>query len=485
MTRKALVIGNGKYPVGYDLLNAVNDAVAIAEALRRNGFEVTELTDVDHDEMETATVTFGKSLERGGAAAFYFAGHGVEIDGVNHLVGIDADPANETSTKYNSLRLDFVVDAMDRAGSETNIVILDACRENPFGKRWARSFGAGGLAPVTAPRGTLIAFSTSPGEKAMDGEGSHGRYTEALLQHIDAVCPIETMFKRVRATMATTTGKRQTPWEHTSLIAEFFLNRSRNVPITQYSEEAVKDAGFIGNPQKPSHMIIAELKYRNYDRQNKAARNLSPSVLNKYSDSHCFMIGRALYAAADGDANAVKGWIAGFVANTLAVSSTKRKALLDGMLFEVFFDGQGKLRAKPKGKHFDSLYAMTDVPALRPSLEFIAEVLVSTGRTFLAFPNLDDDISIDITTSITPGKPDPAITGIVIGGRDILKLDTPDGLDDKGVPRYFVIPRDELKKRLSTDAALPTSRQALNFPDLFNPPEELRYPIGYSMAWSG
>ena len=155
------------------------------------------------------------------------------------------------------------------------------------------------------------------------------------------------------------------------------------------------------------------------------------------------------------------------------------------MLFEVFFDGQGTLRAKPKGKHFDSLYAMVNVPALRPSLEFIAEVLVSTGRMFLAFPNLDDDVSIDVTTSITPGKPHPAVTSIVIGGRDILKLDSPDRLDNKGVPLYYIVSRDELKKRLAAEAALPISRQVLNFPDLFKPPEELRYPVGFSMAWSG
>lgn len=485
MTRKALVVGNSKYPVGYDLLNTVNDAVAIAEALRRNGFEVAELTDVDHEEMETGMVAFGKSLERDGAAAFYFAGHGVEIDGVNYLVGINADPTNETSTKYKSLRLDFVVDTMDRAGCETNIVILDSCRENPFGKNWARSFGTGGLAPVSAPRGTLIAYSTSPGERAMDGKGSHGRYTEALLQHIDAVCPVETMFKRVRATMATTTGKKQTPWEHTSLIADFFFNRSRNVPITQYSDQAVKDGGFIADPKKPSHLVIAELKYRHYDQQNSAVRSLSAASFNGFSDSSCFMIGRALYAAADGDANAAKGWIASFVSNMAKVDPNKRKALLDGMLFEVFFDGRGTLRATPKGKHFDMLYAIAAVPAFRPSLEFIAEVLVSTGRHFLAFPNLDNDLSIDITTLITLEKPDPAITGIVIGGRDILTLDSPDHLDEKGIPLYSVISEDELKARLARETALPRSRQILNFPDLSEPPQKLRYPYGYSMAWSG
>ena len=142
-------------------------------------------------------------------------------------------------------------------------------------------------------------------------------------------------------------------------------------------------------------------------------------------------------------------------------------------------------RTKPKGKHFDTLYAIADVPTLRPTLEFIAEVLVRTGRHFLAFPNLDDDVSVDVTTSITSGKPDPAVTGIVIGGRDILTLDSPDRLDDKGVPLYFVIPSDELNKRLSVEAALPTSRQVLNFPDLTEPPEMLRYPIGFTMAWSG
>lgn len=484
MRRRALVVGNGQYPAGYELANAVNDAVALAAALRRNGFEVTELADVDHAAMEAAALAFGKSLERGGAATFYFAGHGVEIDGVNYLIGIDADPASETSTKFNSLKLDYVVDLMDRAGSETNIIILDACRENPFGKKWSRSVGPGGLAPVTAPRGTLIAFSTSPRERAMDGVGSHGRYTEALLMHIDAVCPVETMFKRVRATMSTTTGKKQTPWEHTSLIAEFFFNRSRNVPVTQYSDQAVKDGGFIARPKKPAHVLLTELRSKDWYRQNPAARGLKAADLNGFSDNSCFMIGRAL-AAAEGEARGAEPWVQGFVGKTAGVNADKRKALLDGMLFEVFFNRDGVLRDKPNCKNFDALYDAAKAPTLRPSLEFIAELLVNTGRRFLAFPNLDDDVSVDITTAMTPGKAQPAVTGIVIGGRDILTLDSPDRLDAAGIPLYFVIPPEELKSRLTKEAALPTSRQVINFPDLAALPDELRYPIGFSLNWSG
>jgi len=484
MNRKALVIGNGAYQSGYALVNAVNDAVAVAEALRRNGFEVTELTDLDHTAMQDAVRTFGKSLERDGAATFYFAGHGVEIEGVNYLIGIDADPTSKVEAEYNSLKLDYVVDLMDYAGSETNIIILDACRENPFGRNWDRSLGTGGLGPVTAPRGTLIAFATSPGEKAMNGTGSHGRYTEALLQHFDAVCPVETMFKRVRATMATTTGKKQTPWEHTSLIAEFYFNRSRNVPVTQYSEQAVSDGGFIANPKKPAHVVLGELKSHDYYRQNPAARGLTASDLNGFSENSCFMIGRALYSAADGDADGAKPWIVNFTAKTSAVQADKRKALLDGMLFEIFFDRDGILRPKPKAKYFDALYGAARAKALRPSLEFIGDVLVNTGRRFLAFPNIDDDVSVDVATTTLPGKPNPSVTGIVIGGRDILSPDSPDHVDKNRIPRYFAFRPQDLAARLAAEGALPTSRQVLNFPDLAETPDEFGYPIGYSLEWA-
>ncbi|HEY4545247.1 MAG TPA: caspase family protein [Pedomonas sp.] len=483
MKRKALVIGNGAYAPGFDLENAVNDAVAVAGALRRSGFEVNEFTDLDHTAMQDAALAFGKSLKRDGAATFYFAGHGVEIDGVNYLIGIDADPTSAVDAKHNSLKLDYLVDLMDHAGSETNIVILDACRENPFGRNWDRSLGMGGLGPVTAPRGTLIAFATSPGEKAMNGTGKHGRYTEALLQHFDAVCPVETMFKRVRATMATSTGKKQTPWEHTSLIAEFFFNRSRNVPVTQYSEQAVSDGGFIADPKKPADVVLDELKSHDWYRQNPAARGIKASDLNGFSENACFMIGRALYSAADGKSKDAELWVTNFIAKTGGVDSDKRKALLDGMLFEVFFDRDGILRNKPKAKHFDELYGAASAKVLRPSLEFIGEVLVNTGRRFLAFPNIDDDVSVDITTTMLPGKANPSITGIVVGGRDILSLDSPDYVDEHGIPRYFAFRPQDLANRLAAEAALPTSRQVLNFPDLSIPPGEFGYPVGYSLEW--
>ena len=484
MTRKALVIGNGSYAAGHELRNAINDAVAISEALRRNGFEVTELHDLTHAGLEVAALAFRKSLDRDGAGVFYFAGHGIQMDGENFLIGIDSDPTEEMSVKHHSIRLAYVLDLMDAARSETNVIILDACRDNPFGGSFSRSVGPGGLAPVTAPRGTLVAFSTSPGEKSGNGDGSHGRYTEALLLHIDAVCPVESMFKRVRATMAAASTRKQTPWEHTSLISEFYFNRSRNVPITIYSDQAVKDGAFVADPTNPAHSILRDLRTRYFDTQNTAATRLSKADLKQFSKSDCFMIGRALYSAAVGDVRQAKLWIQNFSGNTSSVSAGRRKCLLDGMLFEVFFNGAGVLRSEPKGKWFDTLFSLVKQPALRPSFEFIADTLVNTGRRFHTFPDFEADISIDVMTRMDAGKTNPAVTAIIVNGRDVLVLDSPDYVDASGIPRYISIRERDLGERLADEAALPTLRQVLNYPDLPRRPDELRYPLGYSLAWA-
>jgi hypothetical protein len=483
MKRKALVIGNGSYSPGFELTNAINDAVAVAAALRRNGFDVTELRDLNRTGMDDAARAFGASLEREGSAIFYFAGHGIQIEGENYLIAVDADATNEASTKHESLKLAYVIELMDRAGSETNIVILDACRNNPFGGMWHRSAGAGGLAPVTAPRGTLIAFSTSPGEVSHNGLGSHGRYTEALLQHIDAVCPVETMFKRVRATLIASSTKKQTPWEHTSLVAEFFINQSRNVPTTIYSDQAVRDGGFVAHAANPAHIVLCELRSSDWFKQNPAANGLKPADLNRFSANECFMIGRALYSAADGTSKGAEAWIGNFVAKTGGVHVDQRKALLDGMLFEIFFNADGVLRATPKGKCADAAFDLSRYPDFRPSFEFIADLLVGTGRRFHAFPNFDVDVAVDVTTQLEAGATIPAVTGIVVGGRDILQLDDPMYVDEHVVPMYRRITLAALRAKLASDAVIPTLRQVVNFPDLVDHPASVRFPLGYSLAW--
>lgn len=484
MMRKALVIGNAKYVGSFELRNAVNDANAIADALSRSGFSVRKLTDATADEMKQAALEFGKSLYREGAGVFYFAGHGVQIEGENYLVGLDADHTNQVSTKYNSLQLSYVVDLMDNARTETNILVLDACRNNPWDAGWSRSVGLGGLAPVSAPRGTLIAFSTSPGQKSLDGTGTNGRYTEALLQHIETMCPVETMFKRVRTTLAAASTNEQVPWEHTSLVAEFYFNRSRKIPTTSYGSQAVQDGTFVPDSLSASHMRIDKLRSHNWPLQNDAADKLDAVAANSMTQDECFLTGRALYSAAAGTAHRASAFVDQFVRRTNYFHPDKRKATLDGILFEIFFDRAGILRSVPKTELLDEVFEIAILPALRESLEFVAECLVQTGKSFFTFPDFDLDVAVDVLTQLETGNPVPAITGVMIGGRDILIPQFPEDETFGGPALYKIMSEQKFLKQLSGEAVIPKSRLKVNYPDLATRPTQLRFPLGQTIQWS-
>lgn len=218
--RVALVVGNSRYDA--PLRNPVNDARAIAAQLREVGFSVTLLEDAPLDKMFEAIRVFGDQLRGGGVGLFYFAGHGVQIAGRNYLVPVGSQIEREDEVVYRSIDAGQVLNKMASAGNRVNLVILDACRSNPF----ARSFRAisTGLAIMEAPPNTLIGFATSPGAVASDGSGTHGLYTEHLLKNIPIEgLRVEDMFKRVRAAVRQDSAGRQLPWENTSLEVEFYF----------------------------------------------------------------------------------------------------------------------------------------------------------------------------------------------------------------------------------------------------------------------
>jgi len=483
MARNALVIGNAAYPGTYVLGNATNDANAISVALGNCGFNVKKILNASYAELDQAVMDFRKILVPDGAATLYFAGHGVQIDGENYLVGVDADPTDETATKYKSLKLSYLVEIMDKARSETNIIILDACRNNPWGASWTRSIGLGGWAPIVAPRGTLIAFSTSPGEKSYDGLGAHGRYTEALLQHIESVCPVETMFKRVRNTLTAVSIKKQIPWEHTSLIAEFYFNRSRNSPTTNYGDQAIRDGGFLMDPSKPAHLIIGGLRSRSWGPQRDATSHINAAALATFTSSERFLIGRGLYSAAIGDSRPAKSWVENFASYSSNIRLEDKQSLLEGMLFEIFFDSEGKLRDKPKNDLFNAIYPLSKYPQLTPSFEFIADALAQTDKSFHAFPDLHSNITVDVLTRFDTGREFPAVTGLMVGGRDILSLDGADFVDENGIPLYFRISQANLRTKISIGAVIPINRLHLNYPDLSEIPAQVLFPYGHSLIW--
>jgi hypothetical protein len=188
----ALVIGNAAYRGGNRLANPTNDATDFGAKLRSYGFEVLIATDCAAREMDKHLKSFRQLLTTHEVGLFFFAGHGVQIEGINYLIALDTDTDSETDAKHSSLSLDKFIDVMAKSQASTKIIILDACRNNPWERKWHRGANARGLASVYAPKGTIIGYATSPGEVASDGVGRNGTYTAALLQHIDANdCPIE------------------------------------------------------------------------------------------------------------------------------------------------------------------------------------------------------------------------------------------------------------------------------------------------------
>jgi hypothetical protein len=218
----ALVIGNGNY-AGNALENPVKDARGMAAALRELGFDVLAGENATRAQMLQLLRSFGERLRGGGVGLFYFAGHGVQAGGINYLIPIGHKIEDEPDVKIESVSLEAVLDRMEAADNRVNLVILDACRDNPF-RSFSRS-QARGLAHVQAPSGTLIAYSTQPGNTAADGNGRpNSPYTTSLLQHIRTPgLKIEDFFKRVRVSVEALTARKQTPWEHSSLARGFLL----------------------------------------------------------------------------------------------------------------------------------------------------------------------------------------------------------------------------------------------------------------------
>ena len=217
--RHALVIGNANYATS-PLLNSANDATAVAKVLEKAGFKVDLRLDANQRQLQDAVTAFGDRLRGGGAGLFYFAGHGVQIKGRNFLMPVGTDIKREDEVPFKAIDVQQVLDKMDTAKNRINVVILDACRDNPFA-RSSRS-GGGGLSQMDAPIGSLVAFATGPGSVASDGKGANGLYTQHLLANIERPgMSIEEVFKRVRLGVRLDSNGGQVPWESTSLEGDF------------------------------------------------------------------------------------------------------------------------------------------------------------------------------------------------------------------------------------------------------------------------
>jgi uncharacterized caspase-like protein len=214
----ALLIGNQSYAEA-PLQSAINDANDMADTLENLGFDVILVKDGDLKEMEDAVRKFRDQLNRREMGLFFYAGHGVQAEGVNYLIPVNADIHGVQDLRYKTMDAGFVLDSMKSAGSKFNVVILDACRNNPFAG--ARG-GSRGLSIMTGPTGSIIAYATAPNETAQERDGRNGVYTKSLLRHIKSPgLTIEEMFKQVRKDVSEETSDRQVPWENSSFRGNF------------------------------------------------------------------------------------------------------------------------------------------------------------------------------------------------------------------------------------------------------------------------
>ena len=241
--RVALVIGNSAYggEIG-DLANPAKDAHLMAETLRQVGFTVLELEDADQKAMQRAIVKFGEALAQAGSEAtglFYYAGHGLQVDGDNYLIPVNATIEGERDVEVEAVASNLVLKQMDFAGNAVNIVILDACRNNPLSRSF-RSQVSGLAEQKRKPRGSFIAYSTAPGEVAADGAGDNSPYTRALAAAIlKPGSALEEVFREVRSNVMAATKQKQIPWDSSSLTAPFyFLPPTETAAVEQLTAPA-------------------------------------------------------------------------------------------------------------------------------------------------------------------------------------------------------------------------------------------------------
>lgn len=415
---KALLIGIANYDECENLKNPANDAMDMASKLSQFGFEVTTLIDCDYKTARMSLVEFEKNISGTDVALFYFAGHGFQVKGANYLAVKDTDAETEASAQFSSVPMDQVLTLMDDAAISTKIIILDACRENLTTRSWSRDFATRGLAVVHAPKGTIICYATSPGEKASDGSGRNGLYTQAILKHIEEQdCSIEEMFKRVRNSVAASSAGRQTTWEHTSLSGNFYFSMSMGMASGEYTPGVFVDKDYRPLAGSITQRIVEALKSYHWYTQNPVIDALQPAMTSQISKNEMFIIGRNIYQSACGSAGSAIKFFEEFTQKTSLWEDEKAKAVLDGALFEVFFDKSGELRQVYKATLLDELLEITESPKYQNSLDFINWCFNAASANQLV------EIGHRGGLNLTVNLDDNTVTSIYYSGRNIMSTE--------------------------------------------------------------
>jgi len=222
----ALVMGNADYNRFSKLNNTLNDANGIAKLLKQKGFDVTLLTNGTLKRMKNGVRTFTQKLHEGGVGFFYFAGHGMQVHNRNYLIPVSSDITSKTDVEFESLAVDYVIKMMEESHNRLNILILDACRNDPFSR------GGGGLAQINSAKGMYIAFATAPGQVASDGDGENGLFTKHLINTIQKPnLTLDDIFNQTRRAVYRESNGKQLPWTSSSVIGEFYFQTRNTIAL--------------------------------------------------------------------------------------------------------------------------------------------------------------------------------------------------------------------------------------------------------------
>jgi len=263
-SRIALVIGNNNYKNHSKLINPINDAKDIGNKLIGKNFEVIYVPDGTKRKIDEALRAFNKKLENGGVGLFYYSGHGIEIEKENFLIPIDANLKSELDVKYDSISVDKVIEGMKRSKTRLNIVILDACRNNPFSR------GSGGLAPMANAEGTIISYATASGSVASDNPmETNGLYTKHLLKALDEPLNQRELFHQVRKNVYEESNKTQRAYLNDGTIGDFFFT----LPNSNKKDNLIIKNAFFEN--KFLNSYDEDLYYLTLDIQNISTKDIA------------------------------------------------------------------------------------------------------------------------------------------------------------------------------------------------------------------
>lgn len=473
MNALALIIGNDNYILDKSkLYNAVNNANAIADAFLKLGYNVQKLINCDKNVLALEISKYLIELEKYDIGLLYFSGHALQIDGENYLSPIDADFSDEKIAKYTSVSLKDILEDMHRANVNVKIAIFDVYMNALFPKIcWEK------LNPWSNSSNSVIAFSTSPVGIAMDGNGSNQSiYTQSLLKYIqDEDIPIKDIFEEVKTSVHILSEGKQSNWEYIYLTEDYSCNFAQLIKVVNmpYSENVIADSKYVYDESDVSE-IIKDLRSRNWFAQREAFSTFRTLGLNDILDINTqFLIGRNILQVAEGDETSTRRYMWNLYSGSVqSWSIGNENHVLNGILYEIYFDSKGAFRKEMKFKstYITSICMLEEDIRFKSSFNFISKQLQSFRNELSYIPSSRPvNVAVELifkkenTSNVTNDTDivDLILEAININGKKMLNFST---------YTNYAVPSESIKRALSYIFAIPLNRLTIstNYDDDFS-----------------